>query len=314
MKTILCIAESCWDVIFGGLTHMPQAGEEVFGDSFASCPGGGANTPMNLGRLGADVTFLTAVGDDEPGRQILAALQNSGVRTLGSTAVPGTRTAVSAVLSTDADRGFASYAGTSGNCFAPAQLQEELQRADLIHTYLGYSIAWDLGRQCEEAGKLLSLDASWCDAQNTPAVWQELSRCDYLKLNDVEAARITGLDDPQAALKKLAGTVKRGVVITLGSRGSIGMTAWESTTCICQEVVSAGPFRDSCGAGDAYAAGFLFGLAQQLTLAECMELGAIVSGLCVTWLGGNSPELNCTMLGKRFCTIRRKMDSMLQLP
>lgn len=307
MKRILCIAQSCCDMIFSNLPSFPGPGQEVYGDSFVIRPGGGANTPINLGALGADVTFLTGLGDDEMGRQILRALEHSGVRTVGRLSEPGTRTAVSAVLSTRQDRGFASFAGTAGHFFAPQQLEEEIQRADIVHTYLGYSISLGIGQLCEQYGKALSLDLSWCDAQNTQQVWQELKRCTWLKLNDAEAVKVTGSEEPEAALRQLAQVVKKGVVITLGKRGSIGMHRHGSSPELIRQCpVFKGEFRDACGAGDAYAAGLLLGISRGSDLAESMELGAEVSGLCVTWLGGNSDGLNCTMLSKRFCTNQRK--------
>lgn len=307
MKKILCIAQSCCDMIFGNLPRIPELGQEVYGDSFSIRPGGGANTPVNLGALGAPVTFLTGLGDDDAGRQILSLLKSSGVRVTGAIALPDTRTPVSAVLSTAKDRCFASYGGTEGPFFSPRQLEEEIQRADIVHTYLGYSIAYGIGDLALRYGKQLSLDVSWCDAENTPQVWQELEKCSYLKLNDGESHRITGLEDPREALRTLAAHVRCGAVVTLGSSGSIGLAAGEDQeSIIFQEALSMGQFLDSCGAGDAYGAGLLYGLSLGKNLDQAMETGAALAGLCVTWLGGNTDKLNCTMLGKRFCTNRRK--------
>lgn len=305
MKKVLCIAQSCCDMIFGNLPRMPGPGEEVYGDSFTIRPGGGANTPINLGKLGGNVAFLTGIGADALGEQILTELRSSGVSVCGMVGQSGTRTAVSAVLSTPQDRGFASFAGTEGEFFTQEQLDEAIRNADIVHTYLGYSIGYGIGQLCEQYGKSLSLDVSWCDAENTAAVWDMLGCCDWLKLNDAEAARITGLADPEEALRKLARSVRKGVMITLGGEGSIGMPGREGDgvkrEIIRQPAVSMGEFQDSCGAGDAYAAGFLWGISTGRSMPESMEAGAAVSGMCVTWLGGNSEKLNCTMLGKRFC-------------
>lgn len=295
MKKILCIAQSCCDLIFGNLPRMPGAGEEVYGDAFVVRPGGGANTPINLGRLGADVTLLTGVGADDMGSRILEELRGSGVRVQGLLAQPGTRTAVSAVLSTREDRGFASYAGTDGPFFTPEQLEEEIRRADIVHTYLGYCTAYPIAQICNRYRKELSLDAAWCDAVPSKAVMEILGECAWLKVNESEAARLTGETEPERALQKLAGMVRRGAVVTLGSQGSIGMAGRENSekTGIFREFPKlSGPFRDACGAGDAYAAGMLWGLARGGPLEAAMRLGTVLSGLCVTWLGGSSPELD----------------------
>lgn len=302
MKKILCIAKCCCDLIFGNLPRIPVLGQEEYGDSFTIRPGGGANTPMNLGLLGADVTLLTGVGADDMGANILKSLESANVRVLGALQKPGTRTAVSAVLSTKEDRCFASYDGTGEEFFTPEQLEKAIRQADIVHTYLGYCVAYPIAQLCEKYGKELSLDTAWAEGSGE-AEKQILRRCDWLKINQGEAARLTGEGDPTVALKKLAGLVRHGAVITLGERGSIGMTGREQSEgeSHFQPAVSMGEFQDACGAGDAYAAGLLWGISQGESLEKSMQLGAITSGFCVTCLGGNSETLNCTIVRNRFC-------------
>lgn len=293
MKKILCIAQSCCDLIFGNLPRMPGPGEEVYGDAFVIRPGGGANTPIHLGRLGADVTLLTGVGADDMGKRILSELHGSGVRVRGLLAQPGSRTAVSAVLSTHEDRAFASYAGTDGPFFTPEQLEDEIRRADIVHTYLGYCVAHPIAQICKRYRKELSLDAAWCDAVPSREVTEILKECAWLKVNAGEAARLTGEAEPEAGLRKLAETVRRGAVVTLGAWGSIGMAGREKpgkSRVLRQPAQNLGPFRDACGAGDAYAAGMLWGIAQSKPLEDAMRLGTALSGACVTWFGGSSAE------------------------
>lgn len=285
MKKVLCIAESCCDLIFGGLPALPEEGQEIYGDSFAVRPGGGANTPINLAKLGAPVTFLTRLGDDDMGREILAQLEISGVRVTGDIGEAGTRTAVSAVLSTRRDRGFASYAGTQGEFFSESRLEQEIGRADIVHTYAGYCNSYPIAALCQKHGTELSLDVSWLDAESREATSAIIQACDYVKVNEDEAWQLTGESCPEQALRVLAGLARKSAVVTLGAKGSIGME--RGGEIIRQGILSAGAFRDSCGAGDAYAAGMLFGLSGSRPLSECMRLGAELSGQCVTWLGGN---------------------------
>lgn len=285
MKKILCIAQSCCDIIFADLPRIPGPGEECYCPHFAIRPGGGANTPINLAQLGADVTFLTGLGDDQMGRAVLSALEHAGVRTMGNVCLPETETAVSAVLSTQSDRSFASYGGTEGPFFQPHQLEQAIREADMVYSYFGYALSWDIPALCEKHGRTLCLDASWCDAEDTPEIWSLLARCDHLKLNDLEARKITGLSSPEEALKKLLAAVRKTVVVTLGEQGSIGME--KGGSLIRQEAIRLGHFRDSCGAGDAYGAGMLYALSRGESLESAMEEGARRAGQCVTWLGGN---------------------------
>lgn len=289
---ILCIAECCCDLIFGGLPRLPEQGEEIYGSEFTVRPGGGANTPLNLARAGAQVKLLTALGQDDLGRRLRRELTQNGVRLAGRLEQPGTRTAVSAVLSTYTDRAFASYAGTGGAFFTPQELEREIAQADLVHTYLGYCLAYPIAGLCEKYGKMLSLDAAYADAPCAPEEREMLRRCHYLKVNGQEAARLSGEDDPEKALPILAEQVKSAVVITLGGDGSLGMAGrlapgGEKTVCR-QPAIRAGEFRDACGAGDAYAAGFLLGISQGKSLPDAMGSGAALAGRCVTWLGGSA--------------------------
>lgn len=294
MKKILCIAESCCDMIFGGLPRLPGPGEEIYGDSFTIRSGGGANTPLNLARLGAEVIFLTGLGADEMGAQILGELRASGIDVRGALMVPGSRTAVSAVLSTSDDRGFASYGGTGERFFTDGQLEDAIRGADIVHTYLGYCVAYPIASLCEKYHVQLSLDASWSAEPCSEEELSVLRSCTWLKVNEPEAARLAGTDDPEAALEKLSALVRGGAVVTLGARGSIGMVH-ANGGIYRQDVVHQGKFRDACGAGDSYAAGMLWGISRGLSLPESMARGAALSGLCVTWLGGNSETLKCTM-------------------
>lgn len=303
MKKILCIAECCCDLIFAGLPRIPALGEEVYGDAFAIKPGGGANTPISLGRLGAPVTLLTRIGNDDMGKVILEGLIAAHVTAAGSVRTPGIRTPVSAVLSTRQDRCFASYGGTGGAPFPEELLEAAIREADIVHTYLGYCFTYPIAELCREYGRELSLDVSWCDTEDPARAGAVLRDCSWLKVNADEALRLTGCDTPERALAALASEVRLGAVVTLGGDGCIGMRGRlfpEERTVYRFGAVSCGEFRDACGAGDNFAAGMLYGLAGCRTLPQCMELGSRLAGLSVTWYGGNDDTLNCTKIDPAF--------------
>jgi len=288
MKRILCIADSCCDLIFGGLDRLPGLGEEIYGSHFSMQAGGGANTAVLLAKCGVPTAFWTLLGDDLPGQIVRDTLTKSGVELVlhGQTAA---RTPVSAVLSTREDRAFASFAEESSLVEDTDALEKAIKSADLVHTFLGYCMAYPIAALCEKHGVLLSLDSSFCDA--TPDAFRAvLPHCDYYKGNEPEACRLTGAKNAEEALKALCNQVRKGAVITRGARGSIGME--RGGTRIVQAAVDRGPFRDACGAGDAYAAGFLSGLANGCAFSECMRRGAVLAGQVVTAYGG-CPETIC---------------------
>lgn len=282
MKKILCIAESCCDMIFGGLPRAPEPGQEVYCRDFEIKAGGGANTPMMLGRLGAPVRFLTRLGEDDMGRLVEEDLRVCRVE-LAEGPAAGVRTAVSAVLSTPQDRCFASYGGSGGRFLTDDRLEKEICRADMVHTYLGYCLAYPIARLCGRYGVRLSLDVSWCDCGAGEETEKILRLCDYLKVNQEEALALTGAADVETAARELASRVRGAAVVTLGGAGSLAVLQGRIHR---QPAVYRGPFVDACGAGDCYAAGFLYGIAGGRDVREAMRLGAAAAGLCVTWYGG----------------------------
>ena len=75
-------------------------------------------------------------------------------------------------------------------------------------------------------------------------------------------------------------------MITLGEKGAAG--AEKDGEMIYQPAVSYGPFKDACGAGDAFMAGFLAAVSSGAPLSEALRRGAELAGRCVSWVGGVS--------------------------
>ena len=288
MKRILCIAGSCCDLVFGGLDRLPLPGEEIFGTHFSMHAGGGANTAVQLALLGADVSFWTLLGPDTAGDIVRGALDKAGVRRIdhGQTIA---KTPVSAVLSTKADRAFASFDAGDPLIENLAALEAAIREADIVHTYLGYCLSYPIADLCRRYGKLLSVDCSFCDTpgERLDAILHE---CDYWKGNESEALRLTGKTDAAEALALLSGMVRRGALITLGSSGSIGQERGKASVFVPATTIER--FVDACGAGDAYAAGFLFGLALGEPFPSCMERGSALAAKAVQHYGG-TPEQAC---------------------
>ena len=81
---------------------LPQPGQTVMGESFATLPGGkGANQAVAAARLGADVRMIGRVGDDAFGPLLLASLEASGVNVDDVTTTPGTSSGIAVILLDD---------------------------------------------------------------------------------------------------------------------------------------------------------------------------------------------------------------------
>ena len=80
-KTVLVVGSLNMDLV-AGAERLPAKGETVFGNSFATFPGGkGANQAAAAGRLGANVKMVGCVGNDAFGETLLKSMAGSGVDT-----------------------------------------------------------------------------------------------------------------------------------------------------------------------------------------------------------------------------------------
>ena len=108
---------------------------------------------------------------------------------------------------------------------------------------------------------------------------------DIVFANEDEARALTGLE-PEEALHELAKLSEIAVVKT-GSSGSLIKSGQDQYTI---GVIDVTPI-DTTGAGDLYASGFLYGLSKGLPLQECGELGALLAGNVIEFMGSKmSPE------------------------
>jgi sugar/nucleoside kinase (ribokinase family) len=282
MKKVLCIAESCCDIIFGQLNRIPVLGKEEFCRVFAVKAGGGANTPMGLARLRIPTSFLTALGDDEMGKIVLSHLIKSGLDPAMFTLKPGMRTPASAVMSTNKDRCFASFGGDGNEFVTERQIEEGIKKADHVHTYLGYCIRYPIAQLCKKYRKTLSLDTSWIEDMRLSDVKSILSACDIFTPNEEEAYALTNTDNIPDALNCLAGIVPNAI-ITMGDKGSASLIDGDIHL---QECAYYGPAADTTGAGDLYSSGLIYGYVHGYDLKKSMEIASHTSGLCVTYYGG----------------------------
>lgn len=269
------------DLIFSGLPRIPEEGHELYAQAFSLQLGGGMPAVLaNLGRLGVPVRIQTVWGDDLFSRFAMDALRASGVepRSL-CPAAEGIPLNISAAMLTPHDRTFVSY--TDG-----LPVTDDM-RQRLYSDSRGAAICAmdprfpEVYAQLRREGSTLVLDTGWDDELSMEKYRPLLELADYYTPNQEEAMKLTKTASPEAAARVLAEFFPQ-VVVKLDSAG-----------CLIQEngvqrvlpVISEYVCRDSTGAGDAFLAGFLYGLYHHRTLAECALYGNITGGKCVTAVG-----------------------------
>lgn len=252
--------------------------------------GSAANTIHGLSMLKAGAGFIGSIGRDETGDFFESDMTKAGVHTMLIRRNTMTGTAV-ALISPDSERTFATHLGAAMELSAGDLKQEYFQPFNILYLE-GYLIndktlvemACTLAKknQMEVALDLASynvVDAKKDDLRDIVSRY-----VDILFANEDEARSFTGLD-PEPALDILSGHCNIAVVKT-GKEGSLVKRG--------EEKIRINPLpvdcRDTTGAGDLYAAGFLYGYAKNLPLDICGVFGSILAGNVIELIGARIPE------------------------
>jgi sugar/nucleoside kinase (ribokinase family) len=254
-----------------------KAGTGEYTKTLAS-GGSAANTIHGLSMLGITTGFVGSIGEDETGDFFSSDFRKAGVKTFLRRRKTPTGTAV-ALITPDSERTFATHLGAAVELNA-----EDLDPAD----FEGFEILYIEGYLIinkplvESACKIaktnkmkIALDlASYNVVEARLMDFKEIVEkyVDILFANEEEAKAFTGLD-AQTSLFRLSELCETAVV-KVGVEGS-----WLKRG---EEVIKIGTIPvnsiDTTGAGDLYASGFLYGVANNDSLESCGLYGAILSG------------------------------------
>ena len=258
----------------------------------AASGGSAANTMAGVASFGGRAAFIGKVRDDQLGEVFVHDIRATGVAFDVPPAPDGPPTARCLVQVTpDAERTMNTCLGTAA-LLGPPDVDTDLVASAGITYCEGYlwdvQVAKDAIRvamaAAASAGRTvaLALSDSYCVERHRDE-WLDLieDRVDVVLANQAEVCALHSTDDFGAALHRTAG-MARTVAITRGARGSVAVQGSESA------VVPAAEIRDVVdvtGAGDLYAAGFLWGLSRGVPLARCAELGSLAAAEVISHVG-----------------------------
>jgi ribokinase len=237
----LAVGDLMLDVLVDGSGHAAHV---------AIAAGGSAlNAAVCAAGLGADAAVAGRVGDDAPGRLLLAELAARGVRADVSTDAEA-RTGTFVLVDGDvrADRG-------ANASYRPEHLPELAADAVLVSGYLPAGTV---------AAALVRARAPWV-ALDAGRLAEIPAEAGVVLANEAAARRLTG-EDAEAAVRRLAAG-RRLACVTLGADGAIA--AWEGGIERAQPPDSDAP-ADVPGAGDAFAAALLVELARGAAVPEAL--------------------------------------------
>jgi ribokinase len=231
------------------LDRMPGAGETVIGRTFRTDHGGkGSNQAIGAARLGADVHFLTAIGDDPFGHEAIALWERENVHAQAIVSDAATMTAPILVEPTGENR-IVVVPGALEQ-LSPAHVDEfsdRIARADVLVVQLEIPVWTALyALQVARAAGVRTI------LNPAPAPSEPIEpACDYVTPNESEAAAVAAADAT--------------FVHTLGERGA--ELHGEPVPAFAANVV------DTTGAGDAFTAAFAVALAEGVDEREAVRWG-----------------------------------------
>lgn len=256
-------------------------------------PGGSAcNTAVGVGMLGGKSCFVGRCGRGDMGDFFVGCLQERKVQpAVARCDLPTGR--VLSVITPDAQRTMFTYLGAAETL----QLEDleacPFDRAAVVHVegYLVFNraVISSIMERAKIAGALVSLDlASFNIVSSEKTVFDELvgGPVDILFANEEEGREFSGADDREAILAYMAERVSLAV-LKMGPEGSLIKSG---RTQIYIPAQGDGKAIDTTGAGDLYAAGFLYGLVNRMTLENCGNLGAACGFQVCQVIGASIPE------------------------
>lgn len=252
--------------------------------------GSAANTMYGLGKLGLETSFIGKVAADEIGKFMTEDMLNSRIKPLLLQGVEPTGIAL-ALVTPDSERTFAVNLGCAIELTSEDITAEMFSGFDIFHIE-GYLVqnralldeALHLAKQ---AGAKVSFDLASFDVveENLEYLKSIIGRyVDILFANEDEARAFCGLN-PEEALKEISKTVPVTVIKT-GEKGSLisdGKQVYKIGVIPAKSI-------DTTGAGDLYAAGFLFGVANGLPMEVCGKVGALLAGKVIEVLGAKMSD------------------------
>jgi ribokinase len=288
------------DLILSGLASPPQEDREVFCEGYAAALGGSTTiAAAAYARLGGRADFCGMVGDDANGRLARRALSEAGVG-LGLLRMNrGATTGVTVNLSRASTRTQVTYRGSLSEVDESETILRSLGRYSHLHISGPYGTPAFLPRiegvlkAAKESRLTSSLDTQWDPSERWEGAEKWLPLLTYLFVNEAEAdslARRLGGETARDAAREAGGDeaawepLARSTacpIIKLGPRGVFASGTLHPPFSV--EVV------DPTGAGDAFAAAFLFAtLERGLGFEEALRFAQAAGALACTFIGGSS--------------------------
>jgi len=254
--------------------------------------GSAANTIAGLASFGGKGAFMGKVADDELGRTFARDMRRIGARFDNQPLVDGPATAVSMInVTPDAQRTMCTFLGASVEFTDDDVDQETVEAAKIVYLE-GYLFDAEAARRAfakaaafaHGSGRKISLtlsDSFVVERHRGGLQGFIENQVDLLFANEAELLALYETADFNEACEQLLRHCDLAAV-TRSEKGSVVLSKGQTLHIPAEPVEKV---VDTTGAGDQYAAGFLFGLSQGRSLADCGRLASIAAAEVISHYG-----------------------------
>lgn len=295
MKKILVIGSFMTDLVVQ-TDRMPDEGETLIGSGFNMFTGGkGANQAVQAARLGATVTMVGALGQDEFGDAHINSLESAGIDTRYIRRFSGISSGVGNVLLEPNGNNRIVIIPGANLLLTPSVLQEiteVIAANDIVVLQLEIpieTVEFVVGI-AKRLNKIVILNPAPA-ARISSDVMKDI---DYVMPNEKELAMLTGvgtktLEDIQKAARELLTLGVRNVVVTLGSKGAY----WINDDT--EEIIPSYRVKavDTTAAGDSFIGAFASEIAREEEIIKALDFASKVAAITTTGMG-SQPSLPTT--------------------
>ncbi len=270
-----------------------EISKSVSGLPYTLSLGGSAdNTIRAMARLGCQVGFIGKVGRDSTGDFFESALDNLGIQPFILRGEERSGKCVS-LVSPDGERTLVTHLGAAVEMKAEDLTPAIFEGYDCLYVegYLvqDHNLIRGAIRMAKELGLKVAIDLASFNVveENLEFLREVISEyVDIVFANEDEARVFSGEEEPVNALQYIS-TMCDLVIVKIGMRGALIKHRGEVSHV---GIMAAAKRVDTTGAGDFYAAGFMAGMCEGLSLRQCGTIGAITAGKVIEIVGTTPTE------------------------
>ncbi|RYG73687.1 ribokinase [Lentibacillus lipolyticus] len=276
-KPTVCIVGSMNMDLTVTTDKVPQQGETVLGNEFFANPGGkGANQATAAARMGADVHFIGAVGDDAFGQTLLANMTKEQIRTEGIDTITGISTGTATIILSEQDNRIIVAPGANNHVTPQLASSHHNLIAGSDIVLLQLEVPLETIVSVVETASASEVPVILNPAPYQPLPEKVLKGCAWLTPNELEAAAFA--EDP------LYETTQERLIVTQGARGASftengrerHVTGYDMTV------------EDTTGAGDTFNGALAAELAKGAAPGDAIQTANAAAALSVTKVGAQS--------------------------